>query len=1186
MRFDRLDLISYGKFTHHSLELPPAERDFHVIVGPNEAGKSTVRAAILDLLYGIPKNTVHAFLHEMSDMRLGARIAHQGQVLEFQRLKGNKQTLRDAAGQALPDGALTPYLETTDKDFFAQMFGLDHERLVAGGHSILSASNDLGQMLFQSAAGIGSLGAVREALEAEAEKLWSRRRSSERLYYIASDELERAAAALKAATVRTRDWSDAQARLTAVEGAYAQVRREHAAVKARRGVLERVRRVLPHLLALDDAEARIAALGAVAALPDTAAATLRDAQLNISLTQAEIDHQTGLLRDAQAALNAVHPDQRMRELAAEITELNEQRLQYRGYGASIDHRQAEIDAQWRVVATHAAELGWPVTTEEAARAHMPPPAVRSALGRLLRQHAVLKPALDGAVRVEQTAQAALAAITGQLDRLVTVDAPVGLSAALAQAQRLGDVEASLRERRQLQTKREVALDAALAALGKGKFTVDVLRAMSIPAPESINEFIRLQVADDAQLRALRAAEQTLVHQLEMAAIEITQYRGTHAPVTREQVLDARRQRQQIWDAMKADASRFERHAGPYQQSVAAADALADGRHDTAQQASELLSRQHDLARRELELAAQRQQIAALQAAGAARAEKWQMLAVECALPALSVQALVPWLASRQAALLAADALLEARLALQVLLDARDDARTRLGSALLASNAAGVTGGAGGPGDPGGTNGANGANGADATAGYAPLEELIEQAAGYLSMSADVRGQRRTLEQQLADKTRELAEAATAAATARAEFDVWQTKWRALAADAGLDVPSAELAQADLAAAEASLEIMATMQNALDTIRETRVHRIDKMQADLRDHAAAALALAERAAPDLSDESAAAIALGLASRLAAANQAHEEAERQRSACQTAARKLDDAISRQKQALAALAPLHEQAHTISGIELAAAIERSDQRHVSLATAAAAAQQIRQDGDGLSIEQLRAEVAQVDATLLTGELDDLAAQDEALVQRLTELSQQRQVASTALDAIGGSGNAAQAEGRRQEALASMTDIVERYVKVFTAARLLKWSIEQYREARQGPMLASASSIFARLTLGSFDKLAVDFDSEPLKLLGRRANGALVAIDGMSEGTRDQLYLALRLAALDMHLGQAHVLPFIADDLFINYDDRRSKAGLEALGELSRKTQVLFLTHHDHLLPTVREVFGANVNVVELSR
>lgn len=88
------------------------------------------------------------------------------------------------------------------------------------------------------------------------------------------------------------------------------------------------------------------------------------------------------------------------------------------------------------------------------------------------------------------------------------------------------------------------------------------------------------------------------------------------------------------------------------------------------------------------------------------------------------------------------------------------------------------------------------------------------------------------------------------------------------------------------------------------------------------------------------------------------------------------------------------------------------------------------------------------------------------------------------------------------------------------------------------------------------------------------------------MSEGTRDQLYLALRLAALELHLAKAKTLPFVADDLFINFDDERSKAGLEALRDLSTKTQVLFLSHHDHLLPHVQHVFGAGVNLVHLQR
>ena len=74
------------------------------------------------------------------------------------------------------------------------------------------------------------------------------------------------------------------------------------------------------------------------------------------------------------------------------------------------------------------------------------------------------------------------------------------------------------------------------------------------------------------------------------------------------------------------------------------------------------------------------------------------------------------------------------------------------------------------------------------------------------------------------------------------------------------------------------------------------------------------------------------------------------------------------------------------------------------------------------------------------------------------------------------------------------------------------------------------------------------------------------------------------LGLPALEMRLDHATPLPFIADDLFINYDEARSRAGLEALGKLSERTKVIFLSHHDHLIPEVRAVFGDRVNIVAL--
>ena len=103
-------------------------------------------------------------------------------------------------------------------------------------------------------------------------------------------------------------------------------------------------------------------------------------------------------------------------------------------------------------------------------------------------------------------------------------------------------------------------------------------------------------------------------------------------------------------------------------------------------------------------------------------------------------------------------------------------------------------------------------------------------------------------------------------------------------------------------------------------------------------------------------------------------------------------------------------------------------------------------------------------------------------------------------------------------------------------------------------------------------------------MSLNARNADGALVTINGLSTGTKDQLYMALRLAALEPHLEQGTPLPFIADDLFINWDDDRAGAGLAALAQLATKTQVIVLTHHSHLVDVALRATDGRIHLIEL--
>jgi uncharacterized protein YhaN len=131
-----------------------------------------------------------------------------------------------------------------------------------------------------------------------------------------------------------------------------------------------------------------------------------------------------------------------------------------------------------------------------------------------------------------------------------------------------------------------------------------------------------------------------------------------------------------------------------------------------------------------------------------------------------------------------------------------------------------------------------------------------------------------------------------------------------------------------------------------------------------------------------------------------------------------------------------------------------------------------------------------------------------------------------------------------------------------------VLRTEIERFRAANQGPLLDIASDMFARLTLGSFAGLRTDIDeADRPVLMGVRPGGLLVKVEGMSSGTRDQLYLALRLASLELRSKTMEPMPFIVDDILINFDEERSRATLEVLVAMADRTQIIMFTHQAHI-------------------
>jgi uncharacterized protein YhaN len=178
MRFERLAVPAFGPFTNVAFEFPAAGGDLHLVYGPNEAGKSSLLRAIRDLLFGIPVRSPDDFLHEYGKMRIEATLCgRDGARLAFQRRKGSRNTVLDAAGEPLPDDALAPFLGAVGRDYFTTMFGLDAACLREGAAALLEEQGDLGQALFSASLAGTPVHRILEALDGEARTLFEGKRS-------------------------------------------------------------------------------------------------------------------------------------------------------------------------------------------------------------------------------------------------------------------------------------------------------------------------------------------------------------------------------------------------------------------------------------------------------------------------------------------------------------------------------------------------------------------------------------------------------------------------------------------------------------------------------------------------------------------------------------------------------------------------------------------------------------------------------------------------------------------------------------------------------------------------------------------------------------------------------------------------------------------------------------------------
>ncbi|MEN6458443.1 MAG: AAA family ATPase [Thermoguttaceae bacterium] len=122
-------------------------------------------------------------------------------------------------------------------------------------------------------------------------------------------------------------------------------------------------------------------------------------------------------------------------------------------------------------------------------------------------------------------------------------------------------------------------------------------------------------------------------------------------------------------------------------------------------------------------------------------------------------------------------------------------------------------------------------------------------------------------------------------------------------------------------------------------------------------------------------------------------------------------------------------------------------------------------------------------------------------------------------------------------------------------------------YEKERQPETLQEASGYLDRLTQGRYIRVWTPLGEHVLRV--DDAEGHSLPVESLSRGTREQLFLSLRLALAGLYSRRDASLPLVLDDVLVNFDADRAKAAAAVLRDFAAAGhQLLVFTCHEHIL------------------
>lgn len=1156
MRFDYLDLIAFGHFTDYKINFD-RNKNFHLLYGPNEAGKSTILRAVSNFLYGFPQQTADSFLHSNQKLRIGGQLRNKrGEALAFIRRKGRKNTVLDVDNEALDESIVNQFLKGLPEQQFLTMFALDHIRLREGGESLLHSDGDAGESLFAAASGINVLRNVLDDLEETTRGLYLKSGSKPPINQALRKEKE-LTKEINENQLKVQEWKDLRQEYRDGENKIKEIKDEIQALRMEEKKYNRLKQTLPKIAYRKEVIEKLKALEETPDLPDDAEETRKESiriMDEVKAKQKDIDEK--MKQMDQDLENLSIPEELILQ-EAKIEGLNREIDSYRSQREQLPMLQGEYRGLEQRVRSALKQFDTESTNLDAVEQFRIPTVTKKSIEELADRYPLLE-------QEKGTAKKEVKKIQDELQKEKDIFKDLGetvdltnLEEAIHRVKEEGNIEKLLEEKEAQIDSLEENISFKIEQLPLWQGTSKELTELQVPGlKNTLKRFDKEKQQLDLELQQLRKKIEEEHDLVETNEEQIRKLESLADIPTEEVLQELRQHRDQGWLFIRnklneepVDETELEKFTEgkpldyTFEKSMKQSDDTADVMRREAEKLGEKNKLIADIKASKRKIKELEEEKDKLEQALDRWKKEWEAAWEGTTITPLSPDEMSEWLDQYDEIMdLISD---QQRVEKEVtrLRKKRDEFINILRVELLTFSE---------------------------LAEEMSLNELIQKAERTMVEIRDKNSQREHRQTRIEDLNDQLEQAMEREREIARQEKNWNEKWEHTLKELTLDSnTSPAVVKEIIAFYDACLQ---------DYDKLKQVEQQIKTAEKLMDNFKERVEQLEHNLPQTAEKlDAEVIVTKLYEALNKAKQDQVKLENLNEQRKDLEQEKRTAEERMKTATEKL----EQLMKLAGCETLEELEKVEAAYKQKKAYADKLKQLQEElllvGDGLSLEQILEEAETADADIIDSELEEIARKREELDQRRSEIEQRHGVVKEEYQQkIEGSNFAAvQAVEEKESVLATIADLADEYINHKLASLLLKKGIEFYRQQNQSPIIKRASEIFHQLTLSSFDGITVDFDEKDKPvIMGVRNRGEKVKLSGLSDGTTDQLYLALRIASIEKYVFENEPIPFIVDDILIHFDDERSKETLKILLGLSEKTQVIFFTHHLRLTELMRDV------------